>query len=167
MNLLRKVDSEKYTDEMPEYPAQIILKHMFNKGIQTGSVLGLFVVLPTAMVIRKNIPSFVWAQSQPQKIVSTTLGTVTAVCMGIPFTMGLTEEGVDDRAYRLVQNANQNRVDTYSLIGLGAGITAGYFTKQSPFIFGATGVVAGIGYHLLLLQLQPSLGEKLKRQESE
>jgi hypothetical protein len=55
----------------------------------------------------------------------------------------LSSAGVDDRAYRIVHNASQNKVDKYSAIGAAAGGVVGALTGAGIAPMIATGVAFG------------------------
>lgn len=63
----------------------------------------------------------------------------------------LTDEGVDDRAYRISKHAGQAKVDTYTLVGglIGAadGAILGKFGLRSVCASSLTGVALGVAVY--------------------
>ena len=55
----------------------------------------------------------------------------------------LTIPGVDDRAYRIVKNPGQVKVDRYSLIGFGAGAVVGTIVGGATVPLACTGIAMG------------------------
>lgn len=124
MDIQRKIDHSLYGDnDLPEYPARKLIIHVAIKGLQLGSVLGVFALTPAvAFYYRKRLSiRDAFRYTVPA---STILGGV--------FSLGLlygkyyqgdlsSNDGVDDRAYRLHKNSGQQQVDRYSFIGFMTG----------------------------------------------
>ena len=124
MDIQRKIDYSSYGDsDLPEYPARKLIIHVAIKGLQLGSVLGLFVLTPSlAFYFRKRLPiRDAFRYTVP---VSTIFGGVFSLALlyGKYYQGDLSSnDRVDDRAYRLHKNAGQQQVDRYSFIGFMAG----------------------------------------------
>ena len=59
----------------------------------------------------------------------------------------MTDEGVDDRAYRIANNAGQNKVDSLSMYGLLAGGAIGVFSGRL-LSCSSTGVAVGTAMYI-------------------
>lgn len=143
MDLNRKVDQAAYSEEMPEYPARLLLNHIVLKGLQAGSVIGLGLV-PLARLVRKVPLSTGYA-----RIVPITTLVVTSVSAIAPFLMNLDDAGVDDRAFRIAHNDMQTRCDHYSVAGAGAGATTAVLFRRPLFATTCTGIAFGVGLHVI------------------
>lgn len=124
MDLNRKVDQSAYTNEMPEYPARVLTTHCAMKGVQLGSILGTAILTPAYAFYRK-VP--LGSSLRTCAFPGTLLGVALSLSMlyAKDYNGSLDVAGVDDRAYRLVHNEGQVKVDQYSVIGAAAGATAG------------------------------------------
>ena len=124
MDLNRKIDYSSYGDsDLPEHPARKLIIHVAVKGLQLGSVLGFFVLTPAvAYYYRRRISiKDAFRYTVP---VSTIFGGILTLGMlyGKYYQGDLnSNEGTDDRAYRLHKNVGQNQVDRYSFIGFMSG----------------------------------------------
>jgi hypothetical protein len=143
-NPLRSViDPERYGDDKAHYPALELLFHLNMKGIQVGSVLGL-AFIPVLKVVRKTPVSKSFGAYYPL------LTAASGLFVGFaPIAMGLDEEGIDDRGYRLEQNEPQKKCDRYSLMGLIGGSSIGVVVRQPIASCGFVGVAAGLGFYLV------------------
>lgn len=56
MDLNRRVDASQYgADDMPLYPARVLLRHVLVKGVQVGSLAGLFIGASCAHIRRAHV----------------------------------------------------------------------------------------------------------------
>ena len=127
MDLHRKIDFSLYGDsDLPEYPARKLIIHVLVKGLQLGSVLGLFALTPgIAFYYRKRLSiKDAFRYIVPVSTISGGLSSL-GLLYGKYYQGDLSSnDGVDDRAYRLHKNAGQNQVDRYSFIGFMSGSAA-------------------------------------------
>jgi hypothetical protein len=153
MDFNRKVDSNSYTAlDMPLYPARVLTAHCAVKGLQAGSLVGLFVVTPFQHLVRKAPLTQAWRSAMPSSAIAG-----TAMSLGFLTFKGyqgaLDIAGVDDRAYRISQNQGQVKVDRYSMIGglTGASIGAvvSRFGLRSVLASGCTGVAVAVIYYVV------------------
>ncbi len=117
MDFSRKIDSSKYGDtDLPRLPAVTLTAHVANKGIQAGSILGVFFATPFHMMRKRAGFRAAWLSTVPA---CSAVGCVAALGMlyGKYIQGELTVEGVDDRAYRIHHHAGQKKVDYYADIG--------------------------------------------------
>lgn len=132
----RRVPRGTYpAEDFPEFPARVLHAHLVAKGLE-WSVLGLAAA-----------PALAAARGTPWR--ASVLGAAAA---GLAATYGLTAalaaqgkltaEGVDDRAYRILKNAGQARVDRLALGGAALGAAAG------AVVFGAG--LYGVAAHAAL-----------------
>ena len=125
MDFNRKIDSASYGDsDLPLYPARTLAIHVAVKGLQFGSVAGVFAISPFASFYWKR-PFF--STFRAVTPASTILGC--AASLGLLYGKYLSgdldsAEAVDDRAYRIYKNKGQNDVDKYSFIGFITGLSA-------------------------------------------
>lgn len=148
MNIYRKSDQTKYpAGDMPEYPARILLQHVLEKGVQSGAVVALFGLTP-AYAYYAHIPmAQSWLKFVPLSPLFGSLVAVGMIHAKNNFGEAFTDEGVDDRAYRIAHNEKQTKVDKYSQIGAIAGATVGGVRGRGiKYVFGcaSTGVVLGV-----------------------
>ena len=146
MDFDRKIDSRKYGDEdLPTYPARTLGIHVATKGAQIGSLFGVLLATPAVAKFSKKPVCSAWRIAVP---ISTVLGTTVALSMLYKKEVSgvLTEEGVDDRAYRIFHNTNQRKVDRYSSIGAVSGMCSVLVWRRfgSTIATAATGVAAGV-----------------------
>mmetsp|Transcript_20197 Transcript_20197/g.33795 ORF Transcript_20197/g.33795 Transcript_20197/m.33795 type:complete len:179 (+) Transcript_20197:58-594(+) len=154
MDFNRKIDSSKYpSTELPTYPARTLTAHVAMKGIQLGSVAGLVVGVPfmNRELLKwkrggTNMFSSAWLRVMP---VAPLLGlTATLTMLFVKnFRQELDDDGVDDRAFRLINNYNQMKLDQFSVIGAAVGAGAGAILRpglRSIMASSTTGVVFGI-----------------------
>jgi hypothetical protein len=117
----RSVRGQYPADDMPEFPARVLILHCVMKGLQ-WSVLAL-PVAPIWARVRK-VP--VSAALRASAIATPAAGLgVTLGMLGYKAANGMDADGVDDRAYRIARNEGQNTVDLRSARGAGAGALAG------------------------------------------
>lgn len=152
MDLSRKIDISKYGDneKLPEFPARVLLGHITMKGMQLGSVLGCFSI-PIVALVRK----------QPVGLTARTVFPLT-VMGGLTVAYGklyktyldgkLDNDGVDDRAYRILHNKGQVKVDQYTAIGAMVGVIAGIAVSRgrpgSTLSSACFGIACGIVSHV-------------------
>lgn len=128
------------------------------KGMQLGSVLGFV-----------SIPIYAFVRKQPIGQSSRSIFPLTLVG-GVSIAYGklykayldgkLDNDGVDDRAYRIMHNMNQRKVDRYCAIGATVGAVAGMamargrpgITLSSACLGIVCGVASFVGEKLFLEQ---------------
>jgi hypothetical protein len=142
ISVTRKVDQSKYTDQMPMYPGRTLAVHVATKGLQLGSIVGL-ALTPILAWRRRTSMVKVWRNFVPM---STLLGATVSTSMiyGKDLKGDMTVEGVDDRAYRIVKNKAQTKVDTYSAVGATAGAVTGVIVGGATVPLFCTGVALGV-----------------------
>lgn len=160
MNFDRKLDFSRYDDvpeNLPEYPARVLFGHITMKGMQLGSVVGCMSI-PIVSLVRK----------QPVGLTARTVFPLTVMgglAVGysrlyMAYLDGkLDEKGVDDRAYRLIKNVEQRKVDQYTamgaIIGVVAGLTAAKGRPGVTLSSACMGIVCGIVSHLVEEKFAP------------
>lgn len=112
----------------------LLFRHIAEKGLQFGSVVGVLGVIPVAAF--RNVEN-----RNPQRMLQI-LGT--SAVGGILFALGMgllkvskipadeMSDGMQDRAYRLHYNEGQNQVDKLSRIGMVGGGLASRFMTPGP-----------------------------------
>jgi hypothetical protein len=162
MDLNREVDKSKYgAADMPLYPARTLFFHVGLKGIQAGSVLG-FLFTPLYKY-KKRIPlsqSFITVMPRSAFVVGVlSLGLL----YGKNFKGDLTDDGVDDRAYRIAHNVGQNTVDKYSVICGFLGASVGSIVGKLSLRWIVSCSLGGIGLGVVGYSVVKSeIYEKLK-----
>jgi hypothetical protein len=120
MDLNRKADSNKYSEDMPAYPARVLATHVLVKGLQVGSILGVVAATPVLSYYRKA--PFI---STLKNVVPVSTGVFGVIALGMlygkVYNGSMDTDGEDDRAFRISKNQGQNKVDKYSFIGSIAG----------------------------------------------
>ena len=142
ISVLRVVDQSKYTDTMPTYPGRTLAVHVATKGLQLGSIVGLLLT-PILAWRRKSSYVTVWRTFVPA---ATLLGgTFSSSMIYMKDIKGdMTVDGVDDRAYRIVKNKAQTKVDTYSAMGATAGALTGVIVGGATLPLACSGVALGV-----------------------
>eukprot|EP01032_Pedospumella_encystans_P027343 gene27343-30907_t len=148
-NFSRRIDESCYdADSLPTYPARVLAVHVAQKGVQAGALGGLLMV-PVISYLRKLPLRTAWTRVMvPAPFIGTAISLSMLFAMDYYKPMGL--EGVDDRAFRIMNNAGQVKVDKYSTVALAAGAAIGAVTigGLSAILAGAsTGVAAGVGVY--------------------
>lgn len=150
MDFNRKVKQEDYTNPMPEYPARYLTIHCAVKGLQVGSILGIALAPPVAY-FRKLPIMQAFSRTAPVSVVGG-VGVVLGMLYYKYHAGELDEAGVDDRSYRLANNAGQVKVDQYTFVGSLAGASAGAVFGRGGVrsILAATsvGVTGAVVYYL-------------------
>lgn len=147
----RKINSENHTStDLPTYPVRTVVGHVALKGVQAGSILGLVVGVPLVSYLRKMPLKQAWVRSMT---VSPILGTMAALTMlyAKHYNEPMGEEGIDDRAYRIMHNKGQVRTDQYGMTGAAIGVAIG--TLVAPGVgtimaSACTGVAVGVAVHV-------------------
>jgi hypothetical protein len=149
MDLFRVVPPGRYpAEDFPAYPAVVVLKHVLAKGLQIGSVAGVTVSLPYALVRGQPFG----ATLRHGLLMGPVYGVLANMMLLGYKTLEMDEEGVDDRAYRISRNAGQNSIDTHALVGGLAGATASAVLGKRGF-FGSVvpatsfGIAVGCGIY--------------------
>eukprot|EP00890_Picochlorum_soloecismus_P001406 jgi/Picsp_1/2266/NSC_05730-R1_PREDICTED: hypothetical protein LOC100633885 [Amphimedon queenslandica] len=135
----------------------LLFRHISEKGMQFGSVLGVLAVIPVAAF--RNVEN-----RKPQRMLQI-LGT--SALGGILFALGMglfkvskipedeMPDAMQDRAYRLHYNEGQNHVDKLSRIGMVGGglasllLTPGPHSARSMLGGAALGSACGVFTHVL------------------
>lgn len=132
------------------YPARTLIYHVTLKGIQIGSIFGLFIVTPILRGYKKMVILKAWRYSM--SVTPIVGGIFSSSYLYILNCQGkLTIDTVDNRAIRLLKNKDQLLVDQYSIMGAFAGTAIGavcispitYSIISSAF----TGLVGGMMYY--------------------
>ena len=161
MDLNRKVDRGEYTDtEMPEYPARVLFSHCMMKGVQLGSVVGVFVTTPVMKATGKLPMEVTFRSAMPGSLFGG-VALSLALLGGKVYQGALDVAGVDDRAYRIVKNKGQVAADRASVLGMmsGAAVGAikGRFSPLTIVAYSCGGVTAGLGAYLLIKLYKPEI----------
>lgn len=148
----RKIDSTKYSaTDLPSYPVRTLVGHVALKGIQAGAVIGLVAGVPLISYLRKLPFSQAWRRVMP---ITPIIGGMAT--LGLLYAKNLNEQmganGIDDRAYRILHNKGQVKVDQRSIVGGAIGAALG--TVIAPgiatvFAAASTGVAAGTLFHVI------------------
>ena len=121
----RKVDNSKYSStDLPTYPTRTLVGHVAMKGAQVGSVVGLFVGVPLASYLRKLSISRAWVRVMPIAPILGSISTLTLL-FAKNYSAPMNEDAIDDRAFRIMQNKGQVKVDKYSVVGAAVGVAFG------------------------------------------
>lgn len=162
MDLNRETDKSKYTDQdMPRYPARVLASHLTMKAAQVGSGLGC-VIAPVWAIVR-NTP--LQAASRIVFPFSWLVGFGTSYGFAYHlYSQGkLDNDGVDDRAYRIMKSAGQVKCDKYSflggLIGATAGVILGRGKKGAILAFTSVGAAAGVLLQVSQDHIMPKVEE--------
>lgn len=149
LSVFRHVNANDYSEPMPQYPARTLLIHVIAKGIQGGSVIGLFAT-PIYSNNRKKTLMTSWRTCM---ISSGVFGVVAS--LGLVFVgqqQGKFDvAGVDDRAYRIKNSKSQSEVDFRTAVAgiIGATVSAITTGKASNVLPATlTAVSGGLIYHL-------------------
>jgi len=143
-NVFRHSENDDRVD-IPNYPAITLINHCFNKGVQSGAIIGLFTI-PLLAYKRKISIKDAWKKSMT---IAPVLGGifVPSLLIGKDVMGDLTDDGVDDRAYRIVHNEGQNKVDKYSIIGACSGAIFGVLIGGGYIAAASTGVALSVIYY--------------------
>lgn len=145
-NIYRHVDNQDRPD-IPSYPALTLLTHCLMKGLQSGAVLGL-IAIPILRYRSGSSFSAAWKRSM---VISPIVGCsiTTALLLGKDMNGGLTDDSVDDRAYRIKHNEGQVKVDKYSIItGCGGAVIGSVFVGGGVLASTSTGIAFGVLYYI-------------------
>lgn len=163
MDYNRQANIEDYSaTDMPKYPARTLAIHVLVKGLQLGSVAGLFIATPLYAMAGKRSIGTAWRRMLP---ISTMLGGLAS--SGMLYNKQLKGEldvaGVDDRAYRIAHNAGQLKVDRYSVVGsltamTGAVLGGGF----GPFTLAAA-ACTGVAFSVVVFALERMGLSKMNR----
>lgn len=151
MDLSRKVNQDDYSDIMPAYPAKTLVLHVANKGLQLGSVVGVFVLAPLNALFKTRSLS---ASFKRVPVASCLFFTVTTVGMLSFKSQEFSISDVDDRAYRIVHNKLSSKLDHAAFIGGAAGLTLTTILSRS-ISFLIPGTITGISLGCLCVLSQP------------
>lgn len=140
-----QLDRNNHTEHL-----RIVYTHLAMKGLQAGSVIA---------------PLFLLARHRSALTVSTLLrgswngaliGGISSVIIGGARLYNDSHSKIYSRAYRLLNNVSQNRVDRYSLIGAGITALTAMLMIRRPVriadkvLGGATfGMIGGMLVHLM------------------
>mmetsp|Transcript_93743 Transcript_93743/g.183802 ORF Transcript_93743/g.183802 Transcript_93743/m.183802 type:complete len:176 (-) Transcript_93743:29-556(-) len=170
-DLNRKVDESKYdSTELPTYPVRTFVGHVAMKGVQAGSILGLAIGVPLIAYLRKMPISKAWLKVMPIAPIIGTIGSLSLL-YGKNATTPFGSDGIDDRAFRIMHNKGQVKVDKYSVVGSVLGM--GCATVMAPgigpiFAAASTGVAVGCAYYKIdSLGLLDSVASQLEQMKKE
>ncbi|GMH40876.1 hypothetical protein BSKO_08780 [Bryopsis sp. KO-2023] len=146
------MEAEKEFDPS-SWPGARLYSHVLQKGWQAGGTIGVAVVAPIAAFgMYRSGKSF-----DVEKIL-TLLGRSAGVGVGLSGLMctakyvGMDQDGLEDRVYRLHYNEGQNRVDQFAGAGtfLGGLLAASFVSKVPAVVLGggAAGAFAGVLAHI-------------------
>lgn len=131
---------------MPEYPDWELCKHVLFKGTQVGAVAGLLIT-PVWSVMRRLPVMVAWQRALP---LSAALFTTISACALYKKQVDgeLTNERNDDRAFRILHNESQVKIDRYATFGACAGLSTGAVlgraALRSAMAAGVTGIALGV-----------------------
>lgn len=144
MDFLRRSSGEENGRKIPTYPAATLAFHVATKGAQLGSCAGLGISVMASVVsvcLGRKRPELFRKIMVPFTLLG--VGATSGLLYGKHYRNELDDLGVDDRAYRIVNNEGQNKVDKYSLGGLLAGALAGVIVGQNFFTLSFAGLALG------------------------
>lgn len=119
MDPWRSVKGQYPAEDMPEYPARVLIEHCAWKGVQ-WSVLALPAWPIYSLLKRKPLA----ATYRRVFIAMPLAGSIlTFAMLGYKAVFQMDAAGVDDRAYRISKSEGQNQVDNLSLRGALIGAT--------------------------------------------
>lgn len=124
----------------------VLSAHVAQKCVQAGAIGGLLLV-PVVSYLRKLPLRTAWTRVMvPAPFIGTAITLSMLFAMDYYKPMRL--EGVDDRAFRIINNTGQVKVDKYSTVAMATGASIGAVTIGGiPAILAgaSTGVAAGVG----------------------
>jgi len=140
-----------------------LFDHIGFKGLQAGSILGLFARTPVSAFLHKrrggklDASFLLIAATRLNRTTGiTTLATLLAGVGLIGFKEGWDQERIEDRVYRLQHNAGQKRTDNFAVGGLlgGSILTFLLGSRNMPILLsgGLAGMAAGILVHVATSQ---------------
>jgi len=151
LSITRHVVQDDYTEEMPKYPGATLVMHVATKGLQAGSLLSAFVVMPAlylrggAALRNKLFPRVMTA------LPIITSAVTTSMLYGMVQNKNIDNAGIDDRAFRLTRNKGQIMVDKFTAVGAAAGSFTGMLTGTPVIASAFSGAAAGVvGYFAFL-----------------
>ena len=156
LDWFRMVDGKQYAARrpfMPLYPGRELTGHVAAKGVQLGACVGLFVLVPSSSLVfkrwRGQSLGARWSAIMP---LSAPVGCAFALSMLLAkaFGEGMTSADVDERAYRIANNAGQVRTDLFAAAGLAGGAAAALRSGRNALALGSTGIALGVAAHVVL-----------------
>ncbi|KXS13708.1 hypothetical protein M427DRAFT_33683 [Gonapodya prolifera JEL478] len=151
--LILRVSDAKGVEGMPKHTGAVLAGHVVFKTVQAGSVLGLGLA-PLIRLRSKTPRPLLVALTRPAG-----MGTLLGIPLGLAAfaarSYQMDADGVDDRAYRIVNNAGQVEVDRYAGFGAFVGSLVGNFALPGGNILvrmwrgGSVGVAVGVGAYVL------------------
>jgi hypothetical protein len=120
------------------------------KGVQAGAVLGLVVGVPLITYLRKMPIKKAWIRTMTAAPILGATATL-AMLYAKHYNEMIGEEGIDDRAYRIMHNPGQVRTDKYGMTGAAIGAAIGTIVAPGvgPVLASAfTGVAVGVAVHV-------------------
>lgn len=162
LNFSRRINEENYSEtSLPTHPARVLSVHVAQKGIQGGALAGLFVGVPLVSYLRKLSFRAAWTRVMiPAPVIGAAVTLSMLYAMDYSKPMGA--DGVDDRAFRIIKNEGQVKVDNYSTIAAAGGAALGAVSVGGlPAVLAgaSTGVAFGVVYYMVEKQ---GLLQKLK-----
>jgi hypothetical protein len=148
--LTHKMPEDTEFHEVPKRTGLLVGMHIIDKFMQLGSLVGL-ATSPISLYRNSGGRSFfqMMARNCGRGF---TLGLPIGLIAVIAKSQSMDSNGLDERAYRLVNNLGQLRTDRFFSIGTAVGALAGFFlsSRWGPYRISLLGG-AGIGSALGLL----------------
>lgn len=147
LNFDRKIDEASYdATSLPTHPARVLSVHVAQKGFQAGSLAGLFLGVPLVGYLRKIPLRSAWMRTM---VPAPFIGGVVTLSMlyALDYSKPMGVDGVDDRAFRIMNNTGQVKVDKYSTVGAAVGAAVGAISLGglSTILAGtSTGIAVGV-----------------------
>ena len=136
---------------MPEFPGAVLLNHVGLRTAQIGAAGGALVLSPL-LWMRSGFKTPLFSQIIPKVAgrcfalgyFGGAAGVVAMAASGKTGRTGqpLTVEGVDDRAYRIVQNPKVQQIADFSSAGMAGALVTGSKGVLANMAFGS---LAGLG----------------------
>lgn len=137
--------------DMPEFPGAVLLNHVGLRTAQIGAAGGALVLSPL-LWMRSGFKTPLFSQIIPKVAgrcfalgyFGGAAGVVAMAASGKTGRTGqpLTVEGVDDRAYRIVQNPKVQQIADFSSAGMAGALVTGSKGVLANMAFGS---LAGLG----------------------
>lgn len=155
--------SNEQENDGVKYPTTLLFRHILTKGLQVGSLFGSGVLLPalyfsspkfqidrSAKFLTYSVIGGVALSGRPL-IVSFDNAFLSGAA-GLVKYVGMDQEGLEDRAYRIKYNEAQNRLDRLNtLFGLfGAGDRCFSPLLQKTVFLGSMGLMHGLDPYFIV-----------------
>lgn len=152
LNFNRRINEENYSETaLPTHPARVLSVHVAQKGIQGGALAGLFVGVPLVSYLRKLPLRTAWTRAM---IPAPVIGAAVTLSMlyALDYSKPMGPDGVDDRAFRIIKNEGQVKVDNYSTVAAAGGAAVGAVSIGGfPAVLAgaSTGVALDVVYYMM------------------